>query len=235
MEKNKTGKYLKYAIGEIILVVIGILIALQVNNWNNERLENKRAHKFVNKVQLQIDNNLTKVTNYIKRLNEQNKQFLELVSIIGNRDTANIDSKIDKLVTISWSDYHLNLNMNTILEGKENGDFTLISSEELRQQLYNLITFSDIVKERERIANQDLNTLYMPYLYKNYNTRNSVPSDILEKIGKSSIYKGDNYKMLQDQEFENYITFRLFYSESNRNVYNKIKNKLEVINSLIKN
>ena len=37
MEKNKTGKYLKYAIGEIILVVIGILIALQINNANEQR------------------------------------------------------------------------------------------------------------------------------------------------------------------------------------------------------
>jgi hypothetical protein len=37
MEKNKTGKYFKYAVGEIILVVIGILIALQINNWNEHR------------------------------------------------------------------------------------------------------------------------------------------------------------------------------------------------------
>jgi hypothetical protein len=37
MEKNKTGKYLKYALGEIILVVIGILIALQINNWNENK------------------------------------------------------------------------------------------------------------------------------------------------------------------------------------------------------
>ncbi len=36
MEKNNTGKYLKYAIGEIVLVVIGILIALSINNWNEE-------------------------------------------------------------------------------------------------------------------------------------------------------------------------------------------------------
>ena len=35
--ENKTGKYLKYAIGEIILVVIGILIALSINNWNEKR------------------------------------------------------------------------------------------------------------------------------------------------------------------------------------------------------
>jgi len=43
MEKNKTRKYLKYAIGEIVLVVIGILIALSLNNWNESRkLEQKK-------------------------------------------------------------------------------------------------------------------------------------------------------------------------------------------------
>ena len=35
--ENKTGKYFKYAIGEIVLVVIGILIALQINNWNENQ------------------------------------------------------------------------------------------------------------------------------------------------------------------------------------------------------
>ena len=45
--ENKTSKYIKYAIGEIVLVVIGILIALQVNNWNNnQQLE---------KVQIKLD------------------------------------------------------------------------------------------------------------------------------------------------------------------------------------
>jgi hypothetical protein len=40
MEQNKTSQYFKYAIGEIILVVIGILIALQINNWNEQRKAN---------------------------------------------------------------------------------------------------------------------------------------------------------------------------------------------------
>jgi len=39
MEQNKTGKYSKYAIGEILLVVIGILIALSINNWKQSRLD----------------------------------------------------------------------------------------------------------------------------------------------------------------------------------------------------
>ena len=44
LSENKTGKYLKYAIGEIILVVIGILIALQINNWNDaHNLKNKET------------------------------------------------------------------------------------------------------------------------------------------------------------------------------------------------
>ena len=41
LEKRKSGKYLKYAIGEIVLVMIGILLALQVNEWNNERNRKK--------------------------------------------------------------------------------------------------------------------------------------------------------------------------------------------------
>ena len=44
MEKNKTGKYMKYAIGEIILVMVGIMLALQVNNWNENR-KDKIAEK----------------------------------------------------------------------------------------------------------------------------------------------------------------------------------------------
>jgi len=54
MEKNKTGKYLKYAIGEIILVVIGILIALQLNNLN----ENKKNDVFEKEILSQIQENL---------------------------------------------------------------------------------------------------------------------------------------------------------------------------------
>jgi len=37
MENKETGKYFKYAIGEIVLVVIGIMIALSINNWNENR------------------------------------------------------------------------------------------------------------------------------------------------------------------------------------------------------
>ncbi len=45
--ENKTGKYFKYAIGEIALVVIGILIALSINNWNSNRKNSLKEAQFL--------------------------------------------------------------------------------------------------------------------------------------------------------------------------------------------
>ncbi len=50
METGKTGKYFKYAIGEIVLVVIGILIALQINNWNEDRKDRKVELKILQSI-----------------------------------------------------------------------------------------------------------------------------------------------------------------------------------------
>ena len=50
LSEGKTGKYFKYALGEIILVVIGILIALQINNWNEQQKENLFERKILNEI-----------------------------------------------------------------------------------------------------------------------------------------------------------------------------------------
>jgi len=50
LTENKFSKYLLYAIGEIVLVVIGILIALQINNWNNDRIERHSEASALNEI-----------------------------------------------------------------------------------------------------------------------------------------------------------------------------------------
>ncbi len=58
LSDGKTGKYLKYAIGEIILVVIGILIALQINNWNNTIKQGKLERKYLTELKINQTFNL---------------------------------------------------------------------------------------------------------------------------------------------------------------------------------
>ena len=64
--ENKTSKYLKYAIGEIVLVVIGILIALQINNWNENQKLKKEETKLLNALIIEIESNIAIVDTSIK-------------------------------------------------------------------------------------------------------------------------------------------------------------------------
>jgi hypothetical protein len=69
--ENKTSKYFKYAIGEIILVVIGILIALSINNWNENQKALKKEQEIIVSLQQEIHQNITELNKTI-RYNERN-------------------------------------------------------------------------------------------------------------------------------------------------------------------
>ena len=89
LAEGKTGKYLKYAVGEIILVVIGILIALQINNWNETRKENNLKQNYYHQILedlkvdksdaesmiSRIDSSLTIFNNYSETFKEPNLTF----------------------------------------------------------------------------------------------------------------------------------------------------------------
>ena len=64
--EGKTGKYFKYAIGEIILVVIGILIALWINNWNNQRITDNQSKFFLKNIKEDLVSDTLAIDNYIK-------------------------------------------------------------------------------------------------------------------------------------------------------------------------
>lgn len=58
LTENKFSKYFVYAIGEIILVVIGILIALQINNWNEQNKSKKEEMKILNEIKISLARDL---------------------------------------------------------------------------------------------------------------------------------------------------------------------------------
>jgi hypothetical protein len=95
MEKNKTGKYLKYAIGEIILVMIGILLALQINNWNESQKMNKWEHRFLIDLKSELKSNLLQLesidTNH-KTVGNACIELKELLKTATIKDKTKIDS-----------------------------------------------------------------------------------------------------------------------------------------------
>lgn len=79
MEKNKTGKYLKYAIGEIILVVVGILIALSINNWNEANKNKALERGFIHNLISDFESDIKQINEVIK-INEE--KLIKLDSIL---------------------------------------------------------------------------------------------------------------------------------------------------------
>ncbi|PNQ73123.1 hypothetical protein C1T31_09035 [Hanstruepera neustonica] len=82
--ENKTSKYLKYAVGEIILVVIGILIALQINNWNKAHQLKNDNQVYLKKLMIELDQN-TKRLNLL--INNGSNGWVSLETAVTNCDS----------------------------------------------------------------------------------------------------------------------------------------------------
>ena len=110
--ENKTGKYFKYAIGEIILVVIGILIALQINNWNEQRKSNALLNLYQENIIFELKENLV----HLKELDSTNR--------------------IRKRSIETYIDYYNLENLNSIILKKK------ADSAQLQIALFNTNTYS---------------------------------------------------------------------------------------------
>ena len=70
LSEKKFSKYLLYAVGEIILVVVGILIALSINNWNDERKDNLKGKNILQQLKTEFKRDSIDLSNYVKLTNK---------------------------------------------------------------------------------------------------------------------------------------------------------------------
>ena len=134
MEKNKTEKYFKYAIGEIVLVVIGILIALQINNWNSNRIQKQKERLLLNALNKEFKSNRIQLDSVLTK----HKYSMKSVDYLMSRLPIN-NIKIENLDSLSYHIYHLgtyytfNPSGGVINSLMNSSSINIITNNELRQ------------------------------------------------------------------------------------------------------
>lgn len=136
LRENKMGKYFKYAIGEIILVMIGILLALQVNNWNTKRLLKSKEQVYLKQIRISLNNDLENIKN-VKEFNALKASKIDSTFMVLEQ-TSNPEKYVP--VTTNYTDVLFEFNVfnpnNIAFENMiaaENID--LITNIELRKNL----------------------------------------------------------------------------------------------------
>jgi len=137
LAENKVTRYMAYAVGEIVLVVIGILLALQVNNWNEERKLDKERIAILKNLKIDLVNDIENYKMNIVRLEQRQEIANEVLEIF-----ENIPKKIDsseiarKLLILGYIEEH-NPSFATYNEIQGSGKLGLLESNDLKTELAN--------------------------------------------------------------------------------------------------
>jgi len=232
LSENKFSKYLIYAIGEIVLVVIGILIALQVNNWNEIRKFNKEGVKFMQELKSEFSDNRIILNERIRFLDDANNCVRTVLGFM-NKESAEIQQiNIDSIINKSLVYGNYNPANSTILELISSGKLNLIKNDSLKKNLFKWLQILE--DSDEDFKNQDLQTatLLIPYLYKNISMKNlNNFNKKMEVEKKSELFTGDYSKVFHDLEFENLYQDKLLWNTIMLNHFKNLDTlALEIIN-----
>lgn len=240
LTENKFSKYLLYAIGEIILVVIGILIALAINNWNENRINTGKQKDYL----IGLKNDLEK---QIESFNSSNR-FYDF--IIGNGESVLIDfSSIGKVSEID----NINIKLSYLLFTKHYPEFTttfqelnstgqlnLIKEKSLRSQI---IKFYQNSEDYQNSVDTNTEVVFYNQIFP------IIKSTVIilpENFGfeNKKINLSDNLKTTfennlnnPNKQFEliNAINLRIIVAKTNKTSIEDAKNEAELLLDNIKN
>ena len=135
LTENKFSKYLLYAIGEIILVVIGILIALQINTWNEERKLANEEQYLLRELFSEFNINLDKIKeDQFLNLNNQNAA-IDILELIHKDSLKNNAKKLDSLFIEVFSYGSFNPVNGVLSEMISSGKLRVLKDPDLRNKL----------------------------------------------------------------------------------------------------
>ena len=217
LNSNKIGNYLKYAIGEIALVVIGILIAIQINNWNSQKLLDQKEVQTYQQIKRQLSDDLNEITEVSNLNNYYYGLFSKANQLISEKDY----SKIDSLVILT-----MNLSKYSDFNGSGNIYETLVNSGDIK-----LINNTEIISKLQRLE----------MTYSELNKIEDMNWEIIMKELSPELKGVINYSNLQvikpeklyAVELQNIYIESIFLTKGKEMIYDKALNEIETIIKII--
>ena len=199
LSENKFSKYLLYAIGEIILVVVGILIALQINTWNEQQNNNQKEQALLKEIHREFVDNKTQ----LDRITKLNKEaLLSCDSLLSKYPLQNDPSSVNYLIRYmdrAFQNYTFNPTDGTINAIINSSTFNLIKNDTLRRYLISWNGLLEDYLEEEQNAIILLHEVY-PFLRNN--------------ITKNDPFSAQNLKVATDFRVYNFLVDRKYDLQS---------------------
>lgn len=242
--QSKFGRYLIYAIGETFLVVIGILIALQVNNWNENRKNLIKEQVILKQLKTEFESNLIQLDEKIIMRSEIINSSVKVLKIIDNPTNVNRDSLFNDLSVLTLDPTFDPISNDLIVSG----NLQLINNLKLKNRLSNWT--SDVMSLKEMELEWQKMTLQINFpfiielniyrdLANNQYKNKSVPIYILDKnvrqkleIGKS-MRSANVESVLNNHKIESIITRAITANHVTNLQSLALKKKINIILDLI--
>lgn len=231
--EGKTGRYLTYAVGEIFLVVVGILIALQVNNWNIDRNDRLREQKYLANIVLDLKKDLHNLDD----LSEFRRERLigdEMIIRHMNGESVATLTDLSKYVVNSMMEKNFVPNNITFSELSSSGNLNIVQNDSIKllllelEEAYNTNRES-IVHEthdyREYISKSTIRHIDLDQLFPVYLGMKTAEE---QQVTPQSFNK-----LFQIIEYKNALFIMMFMSQTHLDAYAHIKGKSEKIIALI--
>ena len=151
MEKDKTGKYLKYAIGEILLVVIGILIALQINNWNEQKNTDLKIGEYYAQLLDDLKSDQVFANRTIEEFTVKLNAYEIYIDMYHSDEDLTPVQAYEEISKLSLISNPLTFNTSTLEALQNSGDIRLIPSN-IRNRLIDLKRLQNLIIDRFEVT-----------------------------------------------------------------------------------
>nr|WP_199757300.1 DUF6090 family protein [Formosa maritima] len=208
--ENKTSKYFKYAIGEIILVVIGILIALQINNWNENQKDLKKEQQIIANLHQEFTQNKILNTNMLNAVQQGTDACLGIMDILLIGETHENAKQLDSLLYMALEYRPFIPNNNTYTEILNTGEIELLKNETIKNALF--VYYRDLENNKATyiMLEKWIEGGILPYLAEHIALRNMDMYGSLNWKEKSRFDDGFKY-IINDRKFENMIDNNIYH------------------------